>query len=84
VDKVIQELEYHNDPVQQFVEDRCEPSTVLTKGSELFKTFREFCDQNNCRRLSNQEFYHKLEEKYDSSPLDHQKAFYLRVARYED
>ncbi len=84
VEKALQELEFHNNPVQQFVEERCEPCTVLTKGSELFKAFREFCDQNNYRRLSNQEFYHQLEEKYDSSSLDHQKAFYLRVARYED
>ena len=84
VEKTIQELMFCNDPVEQFVVERCEPCTVLHKGSELYRAFREFCEQNNYTRLSNQEFYHKLGEKYESSSLDHQKAFYLRVARYED
>ena len=84
VEKTIQELMFCNDPVQQFVVERCEPCTELHKGSELYRAFRVFCDQNNYTRLSNQEFYHKLGEKYESGSLDHQKAFCLRVARYED
>lgn len=85
VEKANKELEFRNNPVQQFVMNRCEVSDRLTKGSELYKDFREFCDQNNYRNLSNQSFYERLEELgYHPNPDNHQKAFYLKVVRYED
>lgn len=85
VEKANKELEFRNNPVQQFVMNRCKVSERLTKGSELYKDFKEFCDQNNYRKLSNQSFYERLEELGNLPQQDgHQKAFYLKVVKYED
>lgn len=54
------------------------------KGSDLFKAFGEYCKQNNYSEMTNREFYRRLEEKYPSKPDGHQKAFNIKVVRYED
>ena len=85
VEKANKELEFRNNPVKQFVMNRCKVSERLTKGSELYKDFKEFCEQNNYRKLSNQSFYERLEELGNLPQQDgHQKAFYLKVVQYED
>lgn len=83
--QAVLELEVRNNAVLQFIEDRCEVnSTVLTKGSELYKYFCEYCRQNNYKELTNREFYRRLEEKYPFKQHNNQKAFNIRVIRYED
>ena len=85
LEQAVKELEIRNDAVLQFVEDRCETNTpTLTKGSELFKDFTEYCKQNNYNFMTNREFYRRLDEKYSSKMVNHQKAFNIRVVRYED
>lgn len=84
VKDALKELEYQNNPVLQFLTDRCEPSTVPTKGSDLYKSYCEYCEQTNHWKMTNQEFYRRVEEKYKPVESHHQKAFLLRVARYED
>ena len=87
IDRAVNELEFDNDPVLQFVTQRCEASpSVATKASELFKGFCEFCMQNNIpNNLKNQGFYKRLEElKYMSYMDNNQKMFHIRIVRYED
>lgn len=85
IKQAVQELEVRNNPVLQFIEDRCEVnSSALTKGSELYKDFCEYCSQNNYKELTNREFYRRLEEKYPFKQHNNQKAFNIRVIRYED
>lgn len=84
MEQAVRELEVGNDDVLQFVEDRCETGTqTLTKGTELFKAFCEYCQQNKLAEISIREFYRRLEEKYQSKPDGHQKAFNIKVVRYE-
>lgn len=84
MEQAVRELEIGNDDVLQFVDDRCETdTTILTKGSELFKAFCEYCQQNKLTEITNREFYRRLEEKYQSKVDGHQKAFNIRVVRYE-
>ena len=78
------ELEIGNDDVLQFIDDRCETNTAtLTKGTELFKAFCEYCQQNKLPEITIREFYRRLEEKYQSKPDGHQKAFNIKLVRYE-
>ena len=84
MEQAVRELEIGNDDVLQFVEDRCETNTsTLTKGTELFKAFCEYCQQNKLPEITIREFYRRLEEKYQSKPDGHQKAFNIKVVRYE-
>jgi hypothetical protein len=84
MEQAVRELEIGNDDVLQFVEDRCETNTsALTKGTELFKAFCEYCQQNKLPEITIREFYRRLEEKYQSKPDGHQKAFNIKVVRYE-
>ena len=48
------------------------------------KKLDEYCKQNNYNMMTNREFYRRLEEKYPSKTDNHQKAFNIRVVRYED
>lgn len=83
----VREMEYDNDPVLQFISLRCEVDpSFKTMGSDLFKGFCEFCAQNNIPAvLSNQEFYKRLEALRHKSFMDkNQKAFHIRIVRYED
>ena len=82
-EQAMRDLEFQNNPVLQFLSSRCEPSTTLTKGSELYQAFCEYCDQNNCYKMTNQEFYRHLEEKFEPKTEGHQKAFNIKVVRYE-
>ena len=85
VEQAIKDLEIRNDSVLQFIEDRCETNTtILTKGSSLFEAFCEYCKQNKYNEMTNREFYRRLEEKYPSKMDGHQKAFHIKVVRYED
>lgn len=84
MEQAVRELEVGNDDVLQFVEDRCETNTsTLTKGTELFKAFCEYCQQNKLPEITIREFYRHLEEKYQPKPNGHQKAFNIKVVRYE-
>ncbi len=83
-DEALADLEFQNNSVLQFVSARCEPSSTLTRGSDLYKAFCEYCHQNNLYQLSNQKFYQQLEEKFPSKMDGNQKAFYIKVVRYED
>ena len=83
----VREMEYDNDPVLQFISLRCEVDpSFKTMGSDLFKGFCEFCAQNNIPAvLSNQEFYKRLEALRHKSFMDkNQKAFHIKIVRYED
>lgn len=85
VAEAVKELEIRNNTVLQFVTDRCETNVpTVSKGSELYKSFCEYCEQNGFHRISNQEFYRRLEEKYEPEDWHHQKAFHINVVRYED
>ncbi len=84
LEQAVRELEIGNDDVLQFIDDRCETdTTTLTKGTELFKAFCEYCQQNKLPEINIREFYRRLEEKYQSKPAGHQKAFNINVVRYE-
>jgi putative DNA primase/helicase len=84
MEQAVRELEIGNDDVLQFIDDRCETNTAtLTKGTELFKAFCEYCQQNKLPEITIREFYRRLEEKYQSKPDGHQKAFNIKVVRYE-
>ncbi len=85
--RAVNELEFENDPVLQFITLRCETGpSVKSKGFDLFKGFCEFCVQNNIHNdLKNQGFYKRLEALGHKSLIDdHQKAFNIRIVRYED
>lgn len=84
MEQAVRELEVGNDDVLQFIEDRCETNMqTLTKGTELFKAFCEYCQQNKLAEINIREFYRRLEEKYQPKPDGHQKAFNIKVVRYE-
>lgn len=84
MEQAVRELEIGNDDVLQFIDDRCETDTTkLTKGTELFKAFCEYCQQNKLPEITIREFYRRLEEKYQSKPDGHQKAFNINVVHYE-
>lgn len=88
IDNALREMEFDNDPVLQFLTQRCEchPS-FCTKASDLFKAFCEFCQQNNIpNELRNQGFYRRLEELHHKPFMDNtkQKSFHIKIARYED
>lgn len=85
MEQAVRDLEIRNDSVLQFLEDRCETNTtILTKGSSLFDAFCEYCKQNKYNELTNREFYRRLEDKYPAQMDGHQKAFHIKVVRYED
>ncbi len=87
IGRAVNELEFENDPVMQFVCLRCETgSRVKIKGSDLFKGYCEFCLQNNIHNyLKNQGFYKRL-EALGHRPFveNNQKMFNIRIVRYED
>ena len=85
--RAVNEMEYDNDPVLQFITLRCDVKPEYnTKASELFKGFCEFCVQNNIPNdLKNQGFYKRLETLGHKPFMDNnQKAFHIRIVRYED
>ena len=87
IDRAVNEMEYDNDPVLQFITLRCDAKPEYsTKGSELFKGFCDFCIQNNIPNdLKNQGFYKRLEALGHKPFMDNnQKAFHIRIVRYED
>jgi len=87
IDNAVKELEYENDPVMQFVSQRCEANnSYKTKASDLFKCFCEFCIQNNIpNELKNQGFYKRLEALGHQGFMENnQKNYPLRIVRYED
>ena len=87
IDRAVAEMEYDNDPVMQFLKERCELQAVVgTKASDLYKGFCDFCEQTNTPNgLKNQGFYKRLEE-LGQEPFDYnkQKMYHIRIVRYED
>lgn len=87
IDHAVNELEYDNDPVLQFITLRCDVKPEYsTKGSGLFRGYCDFCLQNNIPNdLKNQGFYKRLEALGHIPFMDNnQKAFHIRIVRYED
>ena len=86
LDAALRELEFHNDPVLQFIRMRCETGpSISCKGSELHKALKDYLAENGYSIISNQAFYNRLRELGHEIPQDgHQPTFNIKVVRYED